>query len=192
MSYSYSSTIPVDEEYLPRRTSKRSRSGLTAITIAALTMTASLPAELSASRWTATPVSAPKQSLLKSAHNAGASMMTGGVPNISDDTIKPLSSISTLRDLSGLTADQIGRLFGVSRRSVQSWIAGASMSSANEERLSHLMRLMLTVGSTPEERKHKLLDSSGGTSIFHSLMQQLADPEVLQPNPISVRAQFGA
>ena len=48
-------------------------------------------------------------------------------------------AIAELRRTSGLTWDQIGRLFGVPRRSVRFWASGKPMNAANEQ---HLLRVL--------------------------------------------------
>jgi DNA-binding transcriptional regulator YiaG len=46
--------------------------------------------------------------------------------------------VSELKEKSGLTAEQLGRLMGVSRRSIHNWSAGASISASREERVRQL------------------------------------------------------
>jgi DNA-binding transcriptional regulator YiaG len=100
-------------------------------------------------------------------------------------------SITELRDLSGLTAGQVGRLFGVSRRSINHWMAGKVMSPVHEERLSRLLLIVRGLqGSTPEERRARLLDSSAGPSLFHELVAQVTPAERLQVSPISSSSRF--
>ena len=48
-------------------------------------------------------------------------------------------AIAELRRTSGLTWDQLGRLFGVSRRSVHFWASGKPMNAANEQ---HLLQVL--------------------------------------------------
>ncbi|NMQ29138.1 XRE family transcriptional regulator [Candidatus Accumulibacter phosphatis] len=52
------------------------------------------------------------------------------------------SAIGELRRVSGLTWDQLARLFNVSRRSLHFWASGKSMAPSNEE---HLQRLLTVV-----------------------------------------------
>lgn len=100
----------------------------------------------------------------------------------------PSNSVASLRAMSGLTADQLGRLFGVSRRSVQNWIAGGSMAANHEQRLSRITAVILSAGSTPEDRRRKLLSSQqGGESLFHQLARELRHEAVLQPPAFSAR-----
>lgn len=52
------------------------------------------------------------------------------------------AAIGELRRLSGLTWDQLARLFNVSRRSLHFWASGKSMAPSNEE---HLHRILAVV-----------------------------------------------
>ena len=52
------------------------------------------------------------------------------------------TAIGELRRLSGLTWDQLARLFNVSRRSLHFWASGEPMTRSNEE---HLQRLLAVV-----------------------------------------------
>lgn len=52
------------------------------------------------------------------------------------------AAISELRRLSGLTWDQLARLFNVSRRSLHFWASGKPMTPSNEE---HLQRVLAVV-----------------------------------------------
>jgi transcriptional regulator with XRE-family HTH domain len=49
------------------------------------------------------------------------------------------AAIAELRRSSGLTWDQLARLFGVSRRSLHFWASGSAMTPANEERLQRVL-----------------------------------------------------
>lgn len=81
--------------------------------------------------------------------------------------------IRELKEQSGLTWDQLRRLFGVSRRAVHAWASGTRMRAGNEERLSELEQVVAALNATdPEGRRHELLSSSngGGRSHFQRLM----------------------
>jgi transcriptional regulator with XRE-family HTH domain len=84
------------------------------------------------------------------------------------DAVSALSSIvARLKSESGLTADQLGRLLGVSRRSIHNWAAGSAIASVHEEKLRELESLIFSIpASTPDERRSLLLDSSNGRSLF--------------------------
>jgi DNA-binding transcriptional regulator YiaG len=55
------------------------------------------------------------------------------------------AAIGELRRLSGLTWDQLARLFNVSRRSLHFWASGKSMTSSNEEHLQRLLGVVRKV-----------------------------------------------
>lgn len=101
-------------------------------------------------------------------------------------------TVSDLRAISGLTANQIGRLFGVSRRSVQNWVAGMSMAEQHQRRLDGLIDQIRRLGATPEERRQALLKSSGGRSKFAQLAAEVQRDAVIQATALSARQQLGA
>jgi DNA-binding transcriptional regulator YiaG len=69
-------------------------------------------------------------------------------------TTTTAASVSHLHDHSGLTWDQLGKLFGVSRRAVHMWASGKRMNARNTELLTELLRLINSApGSTAEERR---------------------------------------
>lgn len=59
-----------------------------------------------------------------------------------DSTRSAGAALGELRRLSGLTWDQLSRVFGVSRRSLHFWASGKAMAATNEE---HLQRLLVVV-----------------------------------------------
>lgn len=98
----------------------------------------------------------------------------------------PSDTISELRAISGLTADQVGRLLDVSRRTVQNWIAGNAMAIQHEEKLSGLMSVIQSLpGSTSDERRAALLDSSNGQSLFQALLNKNAQSTKIQVQAVS-------
>lgn len=69
-----------------------------------------------------------------------------------------------LHEESGLTWEQLGRIFGVSRRTVHLWANGSGMNAANREALHEFVTLVRSVpGTTASERRRSLLvpDASG-------------------------------
>jgi DNA-binding transcriptional regulator YiaG len=79
--------------------------------------------------------------------------------------------IRDLRQRSGLTWDQLGRLFGVSRRAVHLWASGGRLNAANQELLGHLLAIIDGLpGSTPEQKRTALLQPTGGEgSLFDQI-----------------------
>jgi len=91
-------------------------------------------------------------------------------------TPSPAAALSELRRRSGLTWDQVARLFAVARRSVHFWISGKALNAANEERLS---RLLLTI-------RH--IDRGGSTATRVALMSVQRDGVV--PFDLLVQGRF--
>lgn len=66
------------------------------------------------------------------------------------------------------------------------------MTASHEERLTRLTSLVLNAGSTPEERRLKLLKSSNGVSLFHQLINDLEQDALVNPVAVSARDQLDA
>ena len=62
--------------------------------------------------------------------------------NTREHTETTRSAIHELRRISGLTWDQLARLFNVSRRSLHAWGSGQPLYPANEERLNRLLAII--------------------------------------------------
>ncbi|RYZ47144.1 MAG: XRE family transcriptional regulator [Myxococcaceae bacterium] len=73
------------------------------------------------------------------------------------------SAITELRRLSGLTWDQLARLFGVNRRSLHFWASGKDMSASHEEHLHRLLAVVRRVdrGSASANRSALLAVHEG-------------------------------
>jgi hypothetical protein len=109
---------------------------------------------------------------------AGLGTATGPIA-AEQETASDLSTIvANLKAESGLTADQLGRLLGVSRRSIHNWAAGTVIAPAHEERLRDLERLVFSLPAhSPEERRRLLLESSNGPSIFRQFAAKADAPQ---------------
>jgi len=57
------------------------------------------------------------------------------------------NSIRWLRENSGLTWDQLGRLFGVSRRTVHLWANGSRMNASNAEALAQAVHMVRNINA---------------------------------------------
>lgn len=79
-------------------------------------------------------------------------------------------AVSELRRISGLTWEQLGELFGVSRRSVHFWASGQPLNAANEARLLHVLDIVRAGdrGSAAETRA-ALVAREGEKSVFDLL-----------------------
>ncbi|HBB35883.1 MAG TPA: transcriptional regulator [Cyanobacteria bacterium UBA8803] len=74
------------------------------------------------------------------------------------------SALNELRQLSGLTWEQLARLFNVSRRSLHFWASGQPLYPSNEERLNRLLGTVRYInrGSASINRSILLSPSSDG------------------------------
>lgn len=121
---------------------------------------------------------------------------TSGLPrldssNPNENSASLAQRIAQLRALTGLTTDQVGRLFGVSRRSVHNWINGNAMAPQHEERAAKILSIAHALpGSTPADRRAALLDSSHGTSLFHQLVASRGEGVPLQIVAVSARERI--
>lgn len=97
--------------------------------------------------------------------------------------------VSELKTDSGLTADQLGRLLGVSRRSVHNWAAGSTVAPVHEKRVRELSDLVFTLAATsPKERLNLLLDSTRGPSLFKQFSDgQVSNQKIKYSVPLNER-----
>lgn len=96
-------------------------------------------------------------------------------------------SVRELRAESGLTWEQLARLFGVSRRAVHHWATGGRMNSVNEEHLNIVWDAVRKLpASQPSERRSLLLfTAQSGSSVFELLKSGSPTSEVLQASAYS-------
>lgn len=71
-----------------------------------------------------------------------------------DSSIPAAPAIMELRRLSGMTWEQLAKLFDVSRRTVHFWASGKALNAANEERLYRVLSTIRQIdrGSAQENR----------------------------------------
>jgi len=81
------------------------------------------------------------------------------------------TGIAELRRRSGLTWEQISRLFGVSRRALHFWASGKAMTPANEEHLQRVLAVLRRIDrGSPDATRAMLVESSvGGAAPFDLL-----------------------
>lgn len=162
----------------------------------ALATTTAVGAGLPALAWTTTPAGAGLSQVRALDPAVPSDRTSSGLPGregvSSNGAPVPLAQrIAELRSLSGLTTDQVGRIFGVSRRSVHNWINGNAMAPQHEERAAQMLSLVLALpGSSPDERRAALLDSSHGTSLFHQLVSARNEGARLQIAGVSARERI--
>jgi DNA-binding transcriptional regulator YiaG len=81
------------------------------------------------------------------------------------------AAIGELRRRTGLTWDQLTRLFGVSRRSLHFWASGKPMTSTNEEHLQRVLSVVREIdrGDAAANRAELLTAREGGVVPFDML-----------------------
>ncbi|PKN56512.1 MAG: transcriptional regulator [Deltaproteobacteria bacterium HGW-Deltaproteobacteria-14] len=76
------------------------------------------------------------------------------------------AAIAELRRLSGLTWEQLARLFGVSRRSLHFWASGKALAPSNEEHLQRLLRVVRAVDRGSASANRAVLLAAGGDGVI--------------------------
>lgn len=101
--------------------------------------------------------------------------------------------VTHLKNESGLTANQLGRLLGVTNRSIHHWVAGSPVAVKYEDRIRTLSEVVFGLNaSTPEDRRAMMLDSRSGPSLFKHFLDTASHPERLQYSiPVSERFEGG-
>lgn len=100
--------------------------------------------------------------------------------------------VKELKELSGLSVQQIARAFGVANRSVHNWMRGRRMSPPNDERLAELLAEVRGLPSdTPEGRRRLLLHAKHGRSIFNYWALSAPQGAVLKVRTLSPKDLLG-
>jgi len=82
-------------------------------------------------------------------------------------------AISELRRISGLTWEQLGRLFDVSRRSVHFWASGKPLNADNEQRLMQVLDVVRAAyRGDARSTRAALSEAKDGTTAFALLAAQ--------------------
>lgn len=89
----------------------------------------------------------------------------------------------------GFNNKELGDILGVSRRSIQNWATGSTISRANTEKIDMFFKKMMSLKSlTPKESRDALLSSTNGESFVQEFKQAIRRGErMLVPTPIEVR-----
>jgi DNA-binding transcriptional regulator YiaG len=104
---------------------------------------------------------------------AASEMTTSGVAVASTSSLGATQkALGELRRLSGLTWDQLAKLFNVSRRSLHFWASGQPLSGFNEEHLNRLLGTIQYVnqGSASLNRSLLLRPDGNGNPLFDLLV----------------------
>jgi DNA-binding transcriptional regulator YiaG len=82
-------------------------------------------------------------------------------------------AIAEIRSISRLTNEEIAPLVGVSRRSVQSWLAGERISARKEQRLRTLCDAVRALAAAnPEMTRRRILDRTPGNVSAYDLLAE--------------------
>src|SRR6266498_5567216 len=105
---------------------------------------------------------------------------TVSVPQQTEPSIKRPSvalSVRHLYEASGLTWEQLARLFGVSRRAVHNWANGGRMTDFHAGLLSRLTRVIdqLPAADAASRRAYLLAPGEDGHSLYEHVRAQLAE-----------------
>lgn len=103
------------------------------------------------------------------------------------NVVLPLSPITGSRDLaasvrslharSGLSWEQLAKLFGVSRRAVHKWAAGGAMNTGNAARLAELHAAVDPLGDEPSVVRARLVASDDrGKTLLQTLIRPVKAP----------------
>lgn len=92
-------------------------------------------------------------------------------------------AIRRLRERSGLTWDEIGKAFGVSRRAVHQWANGGRMNSKNVERLGEIVALIddIPAQTSADVRSWLVTPNSRGLTPLGGLIAS-ARPAAIKPD----------
>lgn len=113
------------------------------------------------------------------------------------DLVEPIPATSAgqvkwIKDRSGLTWDQLARLFSVSRRAVHHWASGARVNAVNGKRVADLCALLhrSELASGTEMRRHLLNPGPDGPSIYDALRASWQRGEPIQ-DLLTAREKMG-
>ena len=113
----------------------------------------------------------------------GSGSLAAGISDTSqeiDPEVIPAANLAeavrSLRTESGLTWDQLGKLFGVSRRAMHLWANGGKMNAAHAEALSTILEVVRRQpGSDSTSRREALLSPGAeGRSVYDELRDHFA------------------
>lgn len=99
-------------------------------------------------------------------------------PVVTETSRTDRDEISWIKANSGLTWDQLGKVFGVSRRAVHMWSNGGRLNESNARRLREFSAVVKELqssipGTTPDDMRAKLLDvGSDGLSVVDRLRRE--------------------
>lgn len=127
-------------------------------------------------------------------HEEMSHMVTnsGEFPAHTKPTSTALSeAVRRLHSRSGLSWDQLAKIFGVSRRAVHKWANGGSLNSYHSALLARLTMFVDGIGGNAETVRTLLLaPNSRGSTLMQHLIQQ-ASPAVPKPQGFHISELVG-
>lgn len=139
--------------------------------------------------WTAQSAVAPARPV------AAASETTTGTllrPRATPPLPSTAEQVARLHRASGLTWDQLARLFTVSRRTVHNWAAGSRLNGGNAELLAHVSALIASQPNrAPVEVRSWLLSSRDGQRSVFDEIQSAAHRREPQEDLLTLRERLG-
>jgi transcriptional regulator with XRE-family HTH domain len=109
--------------------------------------------------------------------------------------VVPADVLRAIRVESGLTWEQLARVFGVSRRAIHHWAAGEKMSGHHIDLLGQLAKVVSDApGTTASERRSALLlPGNDGVSALETFRARVLAGRALVNPPVATQAAlFGA
>ncbi|TAK53564.1 MAG: XRE family transcriptional regulator [Gammaproteobacteria bacterium] len=104
---------------------------------------------------------------------ATSSGLSGQCRSSTDDAEATRRAISELRRISGLTWEQLGELFDVSRRSVHFWASGKPLNVGNEQRLMQILDVVRAADrGDARATRASLFEAKDGVTAFALLTAQ--------------------
>lgn len=95
-------------------------------------------------------------------------------------TVSEAELVRWLHEASGLTWDQLGRVFGVSRRAVHLWANGGRLNAGNAARLAEFVQIVreLPARNAIDRRAHLLAAGRDGRSIVDRMRDRGRDGDI--------------
>ena len=104
-----------------------------------------------------------------SATSAGGGLVASAAVSEPAEADTTAQALSNLRQVSGLTWEQLGRVFAVSRRAVHFWASGRPMSAEHEEHLRQALALVRHRPAGADQVRGALLSIVDGQQVLELL-----------------------
>ena len=102
-----------------------------------------------------------------------------------------MTTVTDLTHATDLSVGQVARLLDVSARQAAGWVHGDAIPDHITVRLNDLLNVIEPLGENPAARRRAVLNSSRGRSVFHQLIAEHPQMQVIHYQAISVRDRLG-